>query len=539
MSKSNDKIKHAVFIIKEKFTNFDYIIEEDKYEEKRELADKYGVNGTIYIGHNNDSSPVWYGKLKEGIMDAPELSNKSTRAVMLIKRNKRIFAFVFGHGKHMIKSETFERNFGMKVVLNNCQVDKLKSIDTTKIDSVTVQSRTQTSKSSELQEFQVDNIRDLLKAVTAEAKDSSRYGNVISGRDSFHYNYPFSYENIRFMCDRLLDDYQSDKYKVNFEWVDHLHEENDPIIIDSLNQEMLKQINDIYHDKEEYNIHLAPPEIVDMENDLKYSYHGAGEKFNELEVSSYLINKNPRVEFTIEKLKRDRIFVFNDSLEQLETKWSIYNCLITEVQHKKRTYIFSLGSWYSVDNDFVSKVNNFIRDIPTCNLNFHHYDTEIHTCENTYNESIPVRHNNVISMDRNNIIIDKSRFELCDLLTNEKHLIHVKPWKSSSTLSHLFAQGRISATTLIKEPNIIPQINEKIQEKGGDKEFQFANEINGPQYTVVYAIIYEGDKEVHERIPFFSKLNFMDSVNSLRIMQFNVEKMHIKKIDRDKKSAMT
>lgn len=54
--------------------------------------------------------------------------------------------------------------------------------------------------------------------------------------------------------------------------------------------------------------------------------------------------------------------------------------------------------------------------------------------------------------------------------------------------------------------------------------FQYKN------YTVVYAIIYKGDKEIHERLPFFSKINFVHSINTLREMQFNVQKIQIKSV---------
>src|SRR5699024_8218801 len=95
----------------------------------------------------------------------------------------------------------------------------------------------------------------------------------------------------------------------------------------------------------------------------------------------------------------------------------------------------------------------------------------LHSCENDYNESVAKTRDDVISMDRKLINIDRGRFELCDLLSDAKHLIHVKPWTSSSTLSHLFSQGRISAETIINIPEVIPQINEKIEEEGGNEKY--------------------------------------------------------------------
>src|SRR5699024_3149493 len=164
---------------------------------------------------------------------------------------------------------------------------------------------------------------------------------------------------------------------------------------------------------------------------------------------------------------------------------------------------------------------------------FHPYDISTHTSENDYNESVAEANTNIISMDKQNITIDNGRFEFCDLLSSEKHFIHVKPWTSSSTLSHLFSQGRVSAQTLINIPEVITDINKKIKDQGGREDFLLDEKENyGYKYTVVYAIIYEGDKEMHERLPFFSKLNFVDSIKTLESMQFNVEKMHIRKVSK-------
>lgn len=127
------KLKYTVFLIKDEYSEFDGVVETEKCKEIKELYDRYGIKGVIYIGHNDGNQPDWYKELKKGVVDAPELFNKSTRAVMLVKRQNRIFAFTYGHGKHMIYPEAFERGFGMRVVLNNCEVTKLKSIDSSTI----------------------------------------------------------------------------------------------------------------------------------------------------------------------------------------------------------------------------------------------------------------------------------------------------------------------------------------------------------------------------------------------------------------------
>src|SRR5699024_9615124 len=156
-----------------------------------DINQKYGLNGKLFIGHNNEIEPDWFKQIKTGINSSNVITNQSTRAVLLLKRKNRFIAFTFGHGKHMIKIDAYERGFGLKMVLNNCEVEKLKSIDAATVDTVTVQARTQTSKSSTLPTFNIDNYRDFLQAIKAEAKDYDRYGKILSGRDGFNFTSTF------------------------------------------------------------------------------------------------------------------------------------------------------------------------------------------------------------------------------------------------------------------------------------------------------------------------------------------------------------
>ncbi|UXH46442.1 TIGR04141 family sporadically distributed protein [Rossellomorea vietnamensis] len=291
----SSKIKYTVYLIKEEYTEFEDVLDDEKYDQVVELREGLDLNGKVFIGHNDSSEPSWYSEVKEGLTDPPSLNNQSTRLVLLIKRSRRIFAFVFGHGKHMLKPESYERGFGFKVVLNNCEVSKLKSIDSSTIDTVTVQSRTQTSKSSNIYEFNIDDTRDLLKSVTAEARDFNRYGKVIAGRDPFHFYYDFSFATLKDLCDRVLEDSRSTRYKEHFEWIDYLSEIKDPLLINSLNAGLVNKINECYRNGvEDESIHLAPPEIINMEDHLVYSFLATGNKEDELSLASYIGNKKPK-----------------------------------------------------------------------------------------------------------------------------------------------------------------------------------------------------------------------------------------------------
>ncbi|WP_340673733.1 DUF6119 family protein [Brevibacillus agri] len=108
-------------------------------------------------------------------------------------------------------------------------------------------------------------------------------------------------------------------------------------------------------------------------------------------------------------------------------------------------------------------------------------------------------------------------------LKGDKKLIHVKPWDSSSTLSHLFSQGRVSAELLIQEIEFRKLTRQKIS----GLDISFVNVIeenffNPREYEIVFAIIDPSNNPLRERLPFFSKLNMMQNVKYLRNLGFSV-----------------
>lgn len=62
----------------------------------------------------------------------------------------------------------------------------------------------------------------------------------------------------------------------------------------------------------------------------------------------------------------------------------------------------------------------------------------------------------------------------------------------------------------------------KLWEKGDTKP-------NPSDYEIVFAFIDESTKQLPESLPFFTKLNFMQTTRALNLLGFNVSKLKIKK----------
>jgi uncharacterized protein (TIGR04141 family) len=117
-----------------------------------------------------------------------------------------------------------------------------------------------------------------------------------------------------------------------------------------------------------------------------------------------------------------------------------------------------------------------------------------------------------------------SKIEFCDLLTNNKKIIHVKKYGGSSVLSHLFAQGMVSGELFIGDKKFREKVN-----KGLPESHRIENTEDRPiasDYEIIFAIISSLDKDLD--IPFFSKVNLRSAKRRLGAFGYKVSLQKIK-----------
>ena len=117
-----------------------------------------------------------------------------------------------------------------------------------------------------------------------------------------------------------------------------------------------------------------------------------------------------------------------------------------------------------------------------------------------------------------------SKIELCDLLSKDKELIHIKPLTGSSTLSHLFSQAAVSVELVLSDSPFFSLANEKIKEISGSEDFIITYRRN---IKMVFAIIHKKPEQLPQ-IPFFSKVSFRYTKSRLQAFGFNVSIKAIK-----------
>ena len=152
--------------------------------------------------------------------------------------------------------------------------------------------------------------------------------------------------------------------------------------------------------------------------------------------------------------------------------------------------------------------------------------------EGTYNELAAAPADRFL-LDKKTVTIPgrTSAVEVCDVLTTDRDLIHVKRKFSSSSLSHLFGEGYVSSELLIDSSEYRTAIRDKIGAADPDFQGLFpVDDFVASQWKVVYAIIGDWSNNADgqpasasAKLPFFSKVNLLNHTKRLRRFGFQVE----------------
>ena len=77
------------------------------------------LTGSIFVQPTDDRRPSWLSLFDGAVaFDYDMVRNASTAAVWLVNIEDRQVALTFGYGRNLLKSGTYEEDFGLRVTLN-------------------------------------------------------------------------------------------------------------------------------------------------------------------------------------------------------------------------------------------------------------------------------------------------------------------------------------------------------------------------------------------------------------------------------------
>ena len=506
-----------------------------------------GYDAKLFVKEGEEKPPGWEAFLKPGF---PELSLPETHtlsAVLILTQTqnetRHWFACTFGVGRFLINPAWIQRNFGLKATLNAIYADGISDDEISRIRSVTAKTvshntlhtKRQSDANALFEFFGVDAEVDFLKNVSGKPFDES-LGSLMTGADSVTVRIDKSINELDEICLLLHKLFTEDNYKQRFEWIDKIQSITDNQLRDELLELITSKIRNNYLE----GLTLTIPQILNWEemDHLEASWL-PGEKLQETEpllgtLVSFLEGKGILQNLEGEHLrKKYTLYAINDRAMQFGGG-PLFKCLAGEIMHNGATFIISEGEFYEIEANFLEALDKEIEGISESTADLPASPGDM--LEGVYNKAAADYSNTHLLLDKKTVRINSrtSPIEICDVLTANMQMIHVKRKLSSSSLSHLFSQGYISCELLVSNEDYRKACVEKIDDaaeerKPGDAtyrdQFDFiqSERINPSEIEVVYAIAAKwNNRSLEEALPFFSKINLRHFSKELRRMGYRV-----------------
>lgn len=516
------KNKLSIYLVKKEFE------EEAEYIKGEHSSDILSATMTLYSKKSPSKCPSWVEGFFGDEVDKHFFITKTASAVLAVRVEVRVFLVTFGYGRSMINLECLEKDFGLKLTLGIIKPESIRKLSLRAIGGNQKLSQEQMPIQSSISDFDIDVNRDLVDMVTGAPTDSDISDGMITGGTGINLSADVDINSIEEYLLKVLREYQSESYKQNFGWIDNIKRIKSKQEIDELNQQLLKVI-----EINPESIIVAVPEIIEWSQTKGFSY---GSEHNELVddisldgILSLFLDER---ELSIEQLKNKHIYQISSNEEPSQRHWSAYKCIFAELDYKESHYCLNNGIWYKINTDFAKMIDEDYKSTEVSNIIFP-VQAEESTKEEQYNQAFADAVANYINMDQKFVYHGGggSKFEICDTLTDNKTLIHIKRGSSSSTLSHLFNQGLVSAELIREDSAFLAKANceieKNVRKKGLFSQIQNYQLDHTDRLTIVYGIIKKGEEAI-PNIPLFSRISLYNAKRKLRAINCKVEIAHIK-----------
>jgi len=448
------------------------------------------------------SPPSWLPFVQKTTADElPAMASALNGAIVFLIRNDRLWALTFGTGHLFVNEDVAEQRFGLRTVLNLVNAEQLRSVGSRVYEDVVVRTLRQVSRRSGRQAFTIDDTRDILRDVTG-APASPSWGTEVTGGTALSVSIPIEPNELLALLDRIADAHARETYKKNFGFVDYIAPISDPPLIERLDADMMEALLA----RKASNIYLAPPEPLIYEDvgGFRFFRERPDATHDDLDLATYRTVVGDPDQLTLADVRSNPVRLISATTGNASRSWSVYRCVVYETSLDGRTFLLAEGEWFEVDPTFVARVDTELRSIgrpavilPAAGSREWEPDYNVRAAGEA----------GLALLDNHPIKVGGDDVEVADLLSAAGEFIHVKRKTSAGGLSHLFAQGRISATTLKTDPGARAAAAAMLAANGRVEQAVLAEPYDMRTKTIVFAVIAENAQDLPAKLPFFSRLN--------------------------------
>lgn len=497
----------------------------------------------LFLAQPEPSEPEWVNFLRPAYaeIDVPEsAANAALLMLRLLKPRDAFFAITFGTGRFLLRHGIYRRGYGLRVALNAmlqaggaAGSARLRAVDLKTVAAQTLHTRHQASRETTFDVFEMDTQRDLLKAVTG-APATDALGTRVTGADAMALNAKVTFDKLGDLCGDLVLLEKKKDYLRDFDWIDNIHAVTNPDSIANLQRVVVACLEEGCAS----DLVLAPPEIVDWDTiaSFRFSFAAGREPMPDLTLEAYLdawSRTRQHEPLTADRLKLHRVEAL-DSDGRVTHHWTVFRCLDGEIEHRGKRYLVSEGDFYEIAASYRQQLDRELNGITES-------DVALPTSkrvrgqlesEDAYNRRA-AHELKALLLDKQTVKLSShvTPIEVCDIFTSDRRFIHVKRHLASATLSHLFAQGAVSADLFLMSHDYRKAVRSTIERLQKDSDARLRTftkliDVDRPapsEYEIVYAIVAEWrGRSLTEALPFFSKVNLRRHLRDLRRMGYRV-----------------
>lgn len=439
--------------------------------------------------------------------DVTDTVNVSTAFVLTFRASRRSWALAFGTGFHAIDLGAVEPGFGLRVCANCLDPESVRSMENRRVGAVTRQQRTHISRGSTISELGVVLDQDWVRYLAGRSAAGDLVG-TLAGSDALALTTDVSRAQLPALCSKVLRRFRAKQYRDGFAFIDQLRPlKRSEKVVERLDGEVAKRVAR----RDDTDLHLAPPQIPDDARLAGYRIwaNGGHTDIEELDIGA-LYGALDQLDFTGSAIDAIRVADLADdgsagSREPLE------RYLVAELPQGDKLYVFSLGSWFEVDKDYVASITRQVAALEdlTKHLRLPNWNGED---EGVYSKAV--------AADRGWVLMDakfihhggrNQKLEVCDLLTDEDDHICIKRAESSATLSHLFNQAAVVSELYRNDPEFCRKVEEKLKSRSPGRALP---DLTAPRF--VYAIGTTKPGPLSTSLFFFSKLSLVAKATEIR-----------------------
>lgn len=466
----------------------------------------------------------WVENVQSIVANPHELSGittQSSSAVLLVETANRRFAVTFGHGYHAVHPRCIVPGFGLRVTANVVAKNQITSADTKGFNQSSRSQKTILPAADEFYALGVEPSEEWVRQLSGRVLDNS-FASTAAGADSLRLSIrDFTMPKLPAKLGEIAARYQQMDYKDSFGFLDNFIriDKKDPMV-----EELDKKLDQLVAAKDSSVAFAAPDPFEQLHVDhyrLQYYKAFDTEELDTAEVYDILgqlrATKNP--------LRRVKVSALDAGHEDVDKQYPLYDYVQVEIDHNDSRYALTSGAWFRINADYLTEVDDFVASIDdaTNRLKLRAWSTselskasKADKAEGLYNKN-QAEVSGWRVLDKKDLYFGQYRkIEICDLLTPDKELVCVKHASRSSTLSHLFAQGSVSAK-LMHEEKYQERIMENLQSFDSRAEYG-----DRGSWTFVYAIAIAKPGKLADALFFFSKVNLMTNTREIEGLGYKV-----------------